>query len=72
MLFVVTSMFNYSMKYVSASMSGVIIYLGIPVSYLLDYLLFDHEVGFVEMVGVFIIVVVNVLLGYLKSKGLVS
>ena len=66
----VTSLFNYSMKYITASMSSVIIYLSIPVSYILDYLFLGSQVGWLEMIGVCLIVIINVLLGYLKSKGL--
>ena len=70
LLFMVTSLFNYSMKYITASMSSVIIYLSIPVSYILDYLFLGSQVGWLEMIGVCLIVIINVLLGYLKSKGL--
>ena len=71
-LIVVTTLFNLGMKYVTASVSSVIIYLALPISYLLDYMFLGQVIGGIEMTGVCLIVIVNVSLGYLKAQGLVS
>ena len=67
LLILMTTLFNYSMKYVTASMSSVIIYLAIPASYMLDFFFMGTQVGAIEIIGACMIVTVNVALGYLKA-----
>ena len=38
--FVMQSLMTYSMRYTTAAMSSVLIYITVPMSYLLDYLFF--------------------------------
>ena len=63
---------NHSFKYVTAQMAGVIVYICIPTGYLLDYLFLGQDFGKLEIVGAALIVVVNVLLGGLKIKGVIK
>ena len=60
------------MKFVTAAMSGVLIYVAIPVSYLLDFLFFGKQFGAEELCGVTLIVLTNVTLGFLKGRGIIS
>ena len=69
--FMMQSLMNYSMRYLTAAMSGSLIYIAIPVSYILDYFFFNQTFGFKKLLGVFLIVFVNVTLGILKGKGIV-
>lgn len=63
---------NISFKYVTASMTGVIVYLAIPVGYILDIIFLGEEVGSLEIVGACLIVFINVFLGVLKVKGVIQ
>jgi drug/metabolite transporter (DMT)-like permease len=69
--FILQSTFNYSMKYITAAISGSIIYIAIPLSYWFDFIFFGNQFGVLELIGVILIVGVNVILGLLKGKGLV-
>jgi drug/metabolite transporter (DMT)-like permease len=60
-----------SLKYLTASMSGVLIYLAIPFSYVLDFLFFGTLISRIEIIGASLIVGVNVVLGILKGQGVV-
>lgn len=70
--FVMQSLMTYSMKYMTAAMSGILIYITIPVSYLLDYIFFNQQFGTLEIVGACLIVGTNVIIGYLKGRGIIS
>ena len=69
--FVSLFLFNYSLKFITAAISGTIIYLAIPMSHLLDYLFFDKRDSTFELIGVGIILVVNISMGVLKGKGII-
>ena len=59
------------MKFVTAAISGSLIYMAIPVSYVLDFAFFDRQMNIIELFGVALILVVNVTLGILKGKGII-
>jgi len=65
------SLFNYSMRFLTAAISGSLIYIAIPVSYILDFAFFGRKTGALELAGVALILVVNVTLGILKGKGII-
>ena len=50
-----------------AAMAGVLAYTAIPVSYLLDFLVFKTNVGSLELIGVALIVVTNVTIGLIEA-----
>lgn len=66
------SLLTYSMKWVTAAMSGILIYVAIPFSYLLDFIFYGKKLGVEESIGVCLIVVTNVIIGYLKGKGIIK
>ena len=66
------SLLTYSMKWVTAAMGGVLIYVAIPFSYLLDFLFNGKKLGVEESIGVILIVVANGTIGYLKGKGIIN
>lgn len=70
--FIMQSLMTYSMKYTTAAMSSVLIYITVPMSYLLDYLFFHQAFGISEVVGALIIVLTNSAIGLLKAKGIVN
>ena len=53
-------------------MSSVLIYITVPVSYVLDYLFFKQKIGTLEIIGAVIIVMTNSIIGGLKAKGIVK
>ena len=59
------------MKFTTAAMSSVLIYITVPMSYVLDYLFFHQRIGLSEIIGAVIIVVTNSTIGGLKAKGIV-
>jgi len=59
------------MKYISAAMASILVYLIIPVSYLLDYIFFNQSFNTLEIIGACLIVFVNVGIGYAKARGLI-
>jgi drug/metabolite transporter (DMT)-like permease len=70
--FLMQSLLTYSMKWVTAAMSGVLIYVAIPFSYFLDFVFYGKKLGVEESIGVSLIVVTNVIIGYLKGKGIIK
>ena len=71
-LFLMQVSMTVAYKYVTAAVSSVIIYVNIPMGYLLDYLFFGKVIGKLETVGACLIVGVNVTLGFLKGRGYIS
>lgn len=63
------NMFANVANMLSGGTIGVIVYLSIPISLLQDVLFFDKIVEAIELSGMAVILVVNVLLGVLKIKG---
>ena len=57
------------MKFIPGSLAGVLIYVAIPTSYILDVAFLGTEVGLLELVGVAIIVVANMLIGLADHYG---
>lgn len=53
-------------------MSGILIYVAIPFSYFLDFVFYGKKLGVEESIGVSLIVVTNVIIGYLKGKGIIK
>ena len=70
--FIMQALMTYSMKYTTAAMSGVLIYITVPVSYLLDYVFFNQKFGVSEISGACLIVVTNCTIGFLKGYGIIS
>jgi len=53
-------------------MSGILIYVAIPFSYALDFIFYGKKLGVEELIGVSLIVITNVVIGYLKGKGIIK
>ena len=70
--FAMQSLMTYSLKFVTSAMSAVLIYVAIPISYILDYLFFAKKFGAEELCGVALIIITNVVLGFLKGTGRIS
>lgn len=66
------NMFANVAKMLSGGTIGVIVYLSIPISLLQDVLFFNKIVEAIELSGMAIILVVNVVLGLLKIKGVLK
>ena len=60
---------SYALKYLTASLSGVLVYLTVPCGYVLDHLVFGKEVEKVEVTGACIIVITSVVVALIKSLG---
>lgn len=67
LFFCMQSLMSYSFRFMPAAMAGVLIYTAIPVSYLLDFFVFKTKVGYLELIGVAIIVVTNVTIGLIEA-----
>mmetsp|Transcript_10204 Transcript_10204/g.17191 ORF Transcript_10204/g.17191 Transcript_10204/m.17191 type:complete len:83 (+) Transcript_10204:1182-1430(+) len=61
-----------SFKYLTATLSGVLIYLAIPFGFILDYLIFGTIISRMEIIGASLIVGVNVVLATLKGSGVIN
>ena len=66
------NMFANVAKMLSGGTIGVIVYLSIPISLLQDVLFFNKIVEAIELSGMAIILLVNVVLGVLKIKGVLK
>lgn len=67
--FMSSYLFNLSMRYISASLSSSLIFLAIPVSQLLDFLVYGKQWNTFEVIGVATIFTVNLVLSiYLARK----
>lgn len=66
--FLFLSLMTYSMKYISAAVSAVIIYLAIPISYIFDIFIYETHIGKVEALGAIIIVLTNMIIGVIKGR----
>lgn len=62
---------QYAMKFLTASLAGVLIYVTIPCGYVLDHFFFGRQFGMLEILGVCIIVSTSVTVALLKGFGLV-
>jgi len=71
-MFLMQVFMTLGLKYVTAAVSSVIIYVNIPMSYILDYFFFGKVIGKLETVGACLIVGVNVILSFLKAKGYIG
>ena len=60
------------MKLVSASTTSVIIYMSIPMSLILDLIVFGASFNVLEIVGGVIILATNISFGYMKAKGIIK
>lgn len=58
---------SHSFKFMPAAMSGVLFYIAIPVSYLLDFLVFKTKSEYLELIGVALIVTTNVIIGLTEA-----
>jgi drug/metabolite transporter (DMT)-like permease len=54
---------TYAMKFIPGSLAGVLIYIAVPIAYILDVAFFGTKVGVLELCGVAIIVLTNMLIG---------
>lgn len=57
---------------ITAGMAGILIYIAVPIGYLLDYLFIGTQIGYLELIGVAIIVGTNVVIGFLLYFGVIS
>ena len=63
---------NISLRSLTASLSGILLYVSVPTGYLFDYLFLNTAIGGLELLGAAIIVVTNVLIGFLLAKKVIS
>lgn len=61
-----------SFKFITAGMAGILIYIAVPIGYVLDYLFLHTQIGGIEILGVGIIVGTNVIIGFLLYFGVIS
>ena len=61
-----------SFSIITAGMAGILIYIAVPIGYILDYLFFNTHIGLLEIIGVCIIVGTNVVIGILLYYGVIS
>ena len=57
------------MRFIPGSLAGVLIYVAIPTSYILDVAILGTKVGLLELIGVAIIVLTNMLIGLADHYG---
>ena len=63
---------NVALRYLSASLSGILLYVSVPTGYLFDYLFLNTAIGLVELLGAAIIVFTNVIIGILLATKVIS
>lgn len=61
-----------SFKFITAGMAGILIYIAVPIGYVLDYLFLNTQIGGMEIGGVCIIVGTNVIIGFLLYFGVIN
>jgi drug/metabolite transporter (DMT)-like permease len=61
-----------SFKFITAGMAGILIYIAVPIGYILDYAFLGTRIGLIEIIGACIIVSSNVIIGFLLYKGVIS
>ena len=61
-----------SFSIITAGMAGILIYIAVPIGYILDYLFLHTQIGLLEIIGVCIIVGTNVVIGVLLYFGVIS
>ena len=69
LFFMMNSLMSFSFQFMPAAMAGILIYTAIPVSYVLDFLVFKTKVGYLEIIGVAVIVLTNVTVGLIEFCG---
>ena len=72
MYFVMQSLLTYGLSIVNASVSAIMLYVTIPVSYMLDIFFMGKQVGVLECIGAVMIVGINVIIGILKWRGCIN
>jgi len=70
--FAMQTMMVYACKLLPATICGILLYVTVPCSYVLDYLFFHQHIGTLEIIGACIIVLTNVTIGFLKGKGIIG
>ena len=63
--FVMQMMMTKAFRFISAGMAGILIYVAVPMGYILDYLFLHTKIGTLEIIGVGIIVGSNIVIGFL-------
>ena len=61
-----------SMEYCTIGMVSVLLYLAIPMGYLLDWIFLSTKFGVLELTGAAIICFVNVLISVLRVQGIID
>lgn len=61
-----------SFTMISAGMASILIYIAVPIGYILDYLFLHTPIGLLEIIGVCVIVGTNVVIGTLLYFGVIS
>lgn len=61
-----------SMQFLDVGMVSVLLYLAIPVGYILDWFFLGQQFGALELGGAAIICGVNLIIGVLKVKGIIE
>ena len=57
---------TYAMRFIPGSLAGVLIYVAVPIAYILDVALVGTQPGYLEIIGVCVIVVTNMLIGIVE------
>jgi drug/metabolite transporter (DMT)-like permease len=65
-------MFACVAKIVPSGTISILIYISIPISLFQDVVFFNKQVEAIELSGMALIIIVNVLLGILKVKGILK
>ena len=72
MQFMMISLITYGLSVVTASVSAIMFYISIPVSYLLDIFFMGKQIGALEIIGAIMIIASNVSIGLLKANKCIS
>lgn len=60
---------TYAMRFIPGSLAGVLIYVAVPMAYILDVAFLGTHVGLLEIIGVVLIVVTCMLIGIIDYCG---
>ena len=70
--FAVQMLMTKSFNFITAGMAGILIYIAVPIGYILDYFFLHTQIGMLEIIGACIIVGSNVIIGFLLYLGVIN
>ena len=62
-------LYTKALKFITASMASVLIYIAVPIGYFLDFFILKTQISAIEITGACIIVLSNVAIGMLLYMG---